>query len=70
MNRIAWPQLMRLGLAGLGLTPETFWQLTPVELMLMAGGGDGPPVPTRKTFEELASRFPDAANAACDVEQQ
>lgn len=69
MNCIAWPQLMRLGLTGLGLTPEVFWELTPAELMLMAGGSETPPIPTRKMFDELASRFPDAPMAAHDVEQ-
>ena len=37
MTRIAWPGLMRLGLVQLRLAPEVFWDLTPAELMLMAG---------------------------------
>lgn len=37
MSRMAWPQLMRAGLQGLRLDPETFWSLTPAELRLMLG---------------------------------
>jgi uncharacterized phage protein (TIGR02216 family) len=59
MTGIAWPQLMRLGLADLRLTPEAFWNLTPVELMLMAGLGQGPASPSRADFAALAARFPD-----------
>ncbi|MEQ6204281.1 rcc01693 family protein [Sulfitobacter sp. HNIBRBA2951] len=32
-----WPALMRAGLHGLGLKPDEFWALTPVELQLMLG---------------------------------
>ena len=39
MKRIAWPGLMQLGLVQLRLPPEVFWDLTPAELMLMAGLG-------------------------------
>jgi uncharacterized phage protein (TIGR02216 family) len=59
MTRIAWPQLMRLGYLHLGLTPETFWSLTPAELMLMAGLDRGPGAMTRSAFLDLAARFPD-----------
>ena len=37
MSQIEWPQLMRAGLQGLGLSPEDFWALTPAELQLMLG---------------------------------
>jgi uncharacterized phage protein (TIGR02216 family) len=57
--RIAWPRLMRLGLVRLGLTPEVFWNLTPAELMLMAGGGTGREALTRAGLSELVARFPD-----------
>jgi uncharacterized phage protein (TIGR02216 family) len=59
MNRLAWPQLMRLGLSDLGLRPDDFWSLTPVELMLMAGLGETRPCLTRDAFLDLAGRFPD-----------
>jgi uncharacterized phage protein (TIGR02216 family) len=59
MTCIAWPQLMRLGLTELGLTPDVFWGLTPVELMLMAGLGDGPGMLTRADLSDLTARFPD-----------
>jgi len=63
MNGIAWPELMRLGLTRLGLAPDVFWKLTPVELMLMAGGGDGGSreALTRSGLEDLVARFPDAS---------
>ncbi|MCB1337045.1 MAG: phage tail assembly chaperone [Maritimibacter sp.] len=55
-----WPGLMRLGLRGLGLAPETFWALTPAELMVMLGkDGAGAPL-GRARLEELAQAFPDA----------
>ena len=63
MKRIAWPRLMRLGLVQLGLRPEEFWDLTPAELMLMAGGGAGQEALTRAGLEALAARYPDAPRA-------
>lgn len=66
---IAWPQLMRLGLQRLGLTPDVFWSLTPAELMLMAGlAGDRDGL-SRAGFEELRARFPDrGATAPSELE--
>lgn len=64
MTRIAWPQLMRLGYRQLGLTPEAFWDLTPVELMLMAGDVGAGEALSRARFEDLAARFPDRPPAA------
>jgi uncharacterized phage protein (TIGR02216 family) len=59
MTRIAWPGLMRLGLVRLRLTPETFWALTPAELMLMAGHEGGSAALTRAGLDALVARFPD-----------
>lgn len=61
MKRVAWPELMRLGLTRLGLAPDVFWNLTPAELMLMAGVGDGrgSEALTRSGLEDLVARFPD-----------
>ncbi len=35
MSAIDWRGLMQAGLHGLGLEPEVFWRLTPVELKIM-----------------------------------
>lgn len=59
MRRIAWPQLMRLGLVELSLPPGVFWDLTPAELMLMAGGGSGQDSLSRAGLAELVAKFPD-----------
>lgn len=63
MKRIAWHRLMRLGLAQLGLRPAEFWDLTPAELMLMAGLGEGSAALGRAEFEALVARFPDRPRA-------
>ena len=65
--RFDWPALMRLGLNGLGLTPDAFWALTPAELMVMLGK-DGASAPLgRRRLEELAQAFPDTpAEARAD----
>ncbi len=59
MTRIAWPGLMRLGLVQLRLAPEVFWSLTPAELMLIAGYGEGRAALTRAGLADLAARYPD-----------
>lgn len=59
MTRIAWPALMRLGMAELRLAPEVFWNLTPAELRLIAGAGAPAGALDRAGFEALAARFPD-----------
>jgi uncharacterized phage protein (TIGR02216 family) len=59
MTRIVWPQLMRLGYLQLGLTPEVFWDLTPAELMLLAGIEGVPAALSRSGLLDLAARFPD-----------
>ena len=57
-----WPNLMRAALTrrelgGLGLMPDQFWRLTPLELRLMLGEGDAPL--TRARLEQLAAVYPD-----------
>lgn len=59
MNRLDWPGLMRVGLHGLGLAPDAFWRLTPVELRIMLGTDATVPPLTRSRLEELAARYPD-----------
>lgn len=57
---IDWAGLMRIGLTHLRLLPEQFWQLTPVELMLMAGMEPGAtPTMTRTRLDALCAQFPD-----------
>jgi uncharacterized phage protein (TIGR02216 family) len=66
MTRIDWPGLMRLGLLRLGLAPEVFWRLTPLELKIMLGAEGTAPALTRARLEELAAAFPDAGKAGAD----
>ena len=58
MKKFDWAALMRLGLGQLRLTPEQFWQLTPVELALMAGI-EGSGMMTRSGLAELMAKYPD-----------
>ncbi|OUD10700.1 hypothetical protein BVC71_04230 [Marivivens niveibacter] len=57
-----WAGLMRAGFRGLGLKPAEFWNLTPVELMLMLGVDAATPSMGRARLMELAARFPDTTN--------
>lgn len=60
MSEIAWEALMRLGLTELQLPPDTFWNLTPLELMTMSGQArPGASVLDRQAMEDLMLRFPD-----------
>lgn len=59
MNGIDWPGLMRVGLQGLGLAPEVFWKLTPMELRIILGADHIIPPLSRDRLVELARRFPD-----------
>ncbi|UWQ15837.1 phage tail assembly chaperone [Aliiroseovarius sp. M344] len=56
---------MRLGLGRLGLRPEQFWALTPIELIVLAGLDDQPAPCLRARLEELAQAFPDADTGPC-----
>lgn len=56
---IDWAGLMRAGLGTLGLTPEVFWRLTPVELRIMLGVDAAASPLTRARLDELARAFPD-----------
>lgn len=59
MSGIDWRGLMQAGLHGLGLAPEVFWRLTPVELRIMLGVEQMAPPLTRARLAELAAAFPD-----------
>lgn len=61
MSGLDWPGLLRMGLGVLRLQPAQFWALTPAELMLMLGLGQGAAPMDRARFEMLARRHPDAA---------
>lgn len=37
MTGIDWAALMQVGLHGLGMQPDAFWRLTPVELRIKLG---------------------------------
>jgi uncharacterized phage protein (TIGR02216 family) len=61
ISRFDWPALMQVGLHQLGLTPDVFWGLTPVELMLIAGVTAGTQRSLgRGRLAELCAEFPDA----------
>ena len=59
MSLIDWAGLMRGGLQGLGLTPDAFWRLTPIELRIMLGAENTAPPLTRARLAEMAAAFPD-----------
>jgi uncharacterized phage protein (TIGR02216 family) len=66
MTAIDWPGLMRAGLMDLGLSPEAFWRLTPIELKIMLGADRTNPSLSRARLEELAAAFPDVKKAGVD----
>ncbi|WP_297619834.1 rcc01693 family protein [uncultured Roseicyclus sp.] len=57
-----WPAVLRAGLQGLGLAPENFWRLTPVELLLMLGDAPEAAPLGRARLEALIAQFPDVTN--------
>ncbi|MES2143879.1 MAG: rcc01693 family protein [Pseudomonadota bacterium] len=65
-RRIDWAGLVRAGLHGLGLAPEVFWRLTPVELRIMLGADLMMPHLTRSRLDELAEAFPDTTRGGRD----
>lgn len=54
-----WPALMKAGLHGLGLTPDTFWALTPAELQMMLGSRAGTNPMLREGLAALMAAYPD-----------
>ena len=66
MTGIDWPGLMRAGLGQLGLHPDAFWRLTPVELRIMLGAEAMVPPLTRARLDELAAAFPDIRKDQAD----
>ncbi|MEM6621570.1 MAG: rcc01693 family protein [Pseudomonadota bacterium] len=60
---VDWPAIMRLGLGRLGLTPETFWAMSPVEFQAALEGA-GVTISAAHTLNragltELMAAFPD-----------
>jgi uncharacterized phage protein (TIGR02216 family) len=68
MSRIAWAGLMRLGLREWRLPPDVFWDLTPAELLLVAGVGAGRTALTRAGLDALQARFPDRPRVGAEME--
>lgn len=54
-----WPALMRVGLHGLGLSPDVFWALTPVELQVMLGGNGAKQPMLSDGLAALMAAYPD-----------
>jgi len=55
-----WSELMLVGLHQLRLRPEEFWNLTPAELLIMAGAvRPTSQILTRSGLDELCALFPD-----------
>ncbi len=67
MSLIDWAGLMRAGLQGLGLAPEAFWRLSPIELRIMLGADNTAPPLTRARLAELAAAYPDAGKGRNDA---
>lgn len=59
MSSFDWPALMRVGLVGLRLSPDTFWRLTPAELRLMLAPVGAGGALNRAGLEDLIAAFPD-----------
>ena len=59
MSGFDWPNLLRAGCRGLGLRPDQFWTLTPVELLVLLGREGGAAPLNRQRLDELARSFPD-----------
>ncbi len=66
MSGFDWPGLMRAGMRGLGLKPDEFWRLSPIELMLMLGRESGDAPLNRTRLNELARDFPDGDGGGSD----
>ncbi len=60
MNGFDWPAMMRVGLHQMGLKPEEFWGLTPLEFLIISGLEErGSVAMTRAELAGLCAEFPD-----------
>jgi uncharacterized phage protein (TIGR02216 family) len=66
MPLLDWPGLIRVGMCELRLTPDAFWRLTPIELIIILGAEAASPPLTRARLADLAASFPDMAKGASD----
>lgn len=57
---------MRVGLHGLGLKPEEFWALTPVELQIMLGKSGAERPLLSDGLAALMAAYPDAKREVSD----
>lgn len=64
MTRIDWAGLMQVGLHSLGMQPDAFWRLTPMELRIKLGAQASAAPLTRARLEDLARAFPDVKKGA------
>ena len=59
MTRFDWAALFVSGVRDGGLSPDDFWGLTPLELMLILGRGPGRRPMSRDALEAMARAWPD-----------
>lgn len=60
MSGLPWADLLRLGVGDLRLAPDVFWNLTPAELMLLAGMDTDPSgAQNRAGLDRLMGLYPD-----------
>lgn len=57
---------MRAGIKGLGLSPDSFWALTPAELALMLGQGGGKGPLLSDGLAALMAAYPDREKEISD----
>ena len=61
---LPWEALMAAGIGRLRLPPESFWAMTPVELMAALGAGARPAPLGRDGLAALMARHPDTGGYA------
>ncbi len=66
MTGLDWPALMRVGLHGLGLAPDAFWALTPVELQVMLGSAGADKPMLSDGLAALMAAYPDREKGSDD----
>lgn len=66
MIKLDWSSLMLAGIGGLGLAPDAFWRLTPVELQLMLGLPMAQGAMNRDRLEQLLAAYPDETQGERD----
>ena len=54
-----WPEIYRVGVVILGLTPKDLWDLTPRELALFLGETPSDPTALRTSLMTMMNQYPD-----------